>query len=77
MSVQNVPVANRPEAFERVNPRSAVGDANPKFHSPVLGGWLPRVAEQAHFGTLDAACERRPTHHRNSLFSPSLGAQCG
>lgn len=39
MSVQGMPVTNRPAAFERVNPRSARGDTNPEFHNRVHVGW--------------------------------------
>jgi hypothetical protein len=67
MSVQSVPVANRPPAVERANFGLALGDANSEFHSPVLDGRPPHVAVQPHFDTSDSAGERRPPHRHNSI----------
>jgi hypothetical protein len=68
MSIQGMPVTNRPAAFERVNPRSASGDANPMYHNLVQGGWLLSwIINRNHHGT-DAVCGHRPLRHRSSNY---------
>lgn len=64
MPVQGMPVTNRPAAFERVNPRSAPGDANSEFHNLVPSGWLLGwIINRNHLGISQALCGHLISHN--------------